>query len=168
MKHDLDRPSRWVFRMGQHWMEVRLDATRITLAYHPLIRREDGRIEVVDMDGAVMDSFSAGSAVPGVDPITLADFESEDAAERAPWVATHLRLGILTMEDLEDLGSVRLQPVEGGLYATPEGVRGVFLSDDAGAYLECRDGDVEILPHEFHLLQPVGPEANFVDAEAAR
>ena len=156
---------RKLFRAPEGWMEVRRDGLWVMVLHHPVIRRTGLRFEVFDWRGGLVDSFDASDATPGPDPVELSRFEAADAYERAEWLAQHLEAGVLTLaSDMNDLPSIPLSPVIGGLYATPEGVRGILMRDDDGYYLDGRAEPLPVEEDELRLLVPVAGPARFVEA----
>ena len=92
--------------------------------------------------------------------------DAVDAEARAPWLAEHLRHGILSLRDAEDFWLLPPTAIPGGLYEF-DGVRGVLLRDDGADILETAAGDVPLTQDEAAKLRPVSAGAIFIDARQA-
>ncbi len=158
--------SRHVFQCSGTWVEVLRDGLRITVSYMPTIRRSGLRFDVLDFEGHLMDSYSIHDASPPTDMIEIAAMDAVDAEVRAPWLAEHLRHGILSLRDAEDFWLLPPTAVPGGLYEF-DGVRGVLLHDDGAGVLETASGDVPLTQDEVAKLRPVSASAIFIDARQA-
>ncbi len=157
---------RSVFQIGQTWVEVKREGLRISVSYRPAVRRAGLRFEVLDLHGAVVDTYHVCDATPSDDMVLIADFETEDASERAEWLASHLQHGILALDEHDLFDSISIAPLAGGLYESG-GVRGVLGRDGDGWYLETAQQTIPLTGTELDGLAPVSSGVAFISAENA-